>query len=248
MGESVLRFLKCVCVCCLGVVHTPVQSTHRTLPPFHVHQSSHHACLVFYGGDGILKTYDQIKEKSYGVQTMKKQEKRAEARAQLVVDKRAKKRSGTAGPSAKKQTTAASTSTNTAAEDAAICRYDADNAPDPIPPPSNQLASLQKRCRTPSTTQESPAWKQGRQDSPNLEEGSSTQGIILAPDSDVEMKDSKGENEEEDEEEDEEEEEFEELKGDTDNHQKSLSPEPSQSGRIPYLCPAHIHSLLQVQL
>ena len=34
VGESVLRFLKCVCVCCLGVVHAPVQSTCRTLPPF----------------------------------------------------------------------------------------------------------------------------------------------------------------------------------------------------------------------
>jgi len=30
-----------VCVCCLGVVHAPVQSTRHTLPPFHVHRSSH---------------------------------------------------------------------------------------------------------------------------------------------------------------------------------------------------------------
>ena len=30
-----------MCVCCLGVVHTPVQSTRRTLPPFRMHQSSH---------------------------------------------------------------------------------------------------------------------------------------------------------------------------------------------------------------
>jgi len=29
-----------VCVCCLGVVHAPVQSTRRTLPPFRVHRSS----------------------------------------------------------------------------------------------------------------------------------------------------------------------------------------------------------------
>jgi len=40
VGESVLRFLKCVCVCCLGVVHAPVQSTRRTLPSFRVHRSS----------------------------------------------------------------------------------------------------------------------------------------------------------------------------------------------------------------
>jgi len=43
VGESVLRFLKCVCVCCLGVVHAPVQSTRRTLPSFRVHRSSQHA-------------------------------------------------------------------------------------------------------------------------------------------------------------------------------------------------------------
>jgi len=45
----VLRFFKSVCVCCLGVVHAPVQSTCRTLPPFHVHRSSHHGCGVVVG-------------------------------------------------------------------------------------------------------------------------------------------------------------------------------------------------------
>ena len=29
-------------MCCLGVVHTPVQSTRHTIPPFRVHRSSHH--------------------------------------------------------------------------------------------------------------------------------------------------------------------------------------------------------------
>jgi len=30
-----------VCVCCLGVVHAPVQFTCCTLPPFRMHRSSH---------------------------------------------------------------------------------------------------------------------------------------------------------------------------------------------------------------
>ena len=40
-GWKCIKVLKCVCVCCLGVVHTPVQFTCRTLPPFPIHWSSH---------------------------------------------------------------------------------------------------------------------------------------------------------------------------------------------------------------
>jgi len=39
VGDSVFMFK--VCVCCLGVVHTPVQFTHHTFPCSCVHQSSH---------------------------------------------------------------------------------------------------------------------------------------------------------------------------------------------------------------
>jgi hypothetical protein len=92
--------------------------------------------LQHYGGDGILKTYDDLKDKSYGVKMIKKEVKRAEAKAQMVVDRRAKKRSAVA-----------SSSTNTAAEDAAIDCYDTEKTSDPIPPPSNQLAAMQKRRR-----------------------------------------------------------------------------------------------------
>jgi len=40
VGDSVLRFKVCVCVCCLGVVHAPVQFMCRMLPPFCMHWSS----------------------------------------------------------------------------------------------------------------------------------------------------------------------------------------------------------------
>ena len=47
-----VKVLKCVCVCCLGVVHAPVQSTCRTLPPFHMHRSSQRM-LRFQWGSGF---------------------------------------------------------------------------------------------------------------------------------------------------------------------------------------------------
>ena len=40
-----------MCVCCLGVVHAPVQFTCRTLPPFHVHQSSQRRCMLWREGN-----------------------------------------------------------------------------------------------------------------------------------------------------------------------------------------------------
>ncbi|EDR13011.1 uncharacterized protein LACBIDRAFT_322405 [Laccaria bicolor S238N-H82] len=85
------------------------------------------------GCDGVLKTYDNLKDKS-----MKKEAKRAEARAQAVVNKKASKRD--VDKRAKKCFAAGSTSSNTPAEDAAIRLHDND-ALDPIPPPSNQLAN-----------------------------------------------------------------------------------------------------------
>ena len=50
-----------------------------------------HSYLGFYRGDGVLKTYDHLKDRSSGVQTIKKKVKRAEARAQMVIDQKASK-------------------------------------------------------------------------------------------------------------------------------------------------------------
>ena len=101
-----------------------------------------HAYLGFYRGDGVLKTYDHLKDKSSGVQTRQKEVKRAEARAQIVIDQKASKwgvnkkaSNQVVKKNGNKCSAAASTSTNTAAEDAAIPHYGSDDAPDLAPPP-----------------------------------------------------------------------------------------------------------------
>lgn len=220
--------------------------------------------LHWYGGDGVLKAYDHLVDKSYGVQSMKKEMKRAEAKAQLVLDRKAAKRGvekkgnkqivekkgskQVMEKKGKKRSAAVMTSTNTAAEDAAIRVYDSDDAPD-LPPPSNQLAAVKKRPRTPSATHESPARKRGRQESPtsscvdtNITSQSKVnkgKGRVLVEDSDAEMEDDdivmneneeEGEDGEEDEDEQEGDKEEKEEEGDIAGPSKSLSPLPSPSG------------------
>jgi len=190
---------------------------------------SEQAHLEYYGGDGILKTYDQHKEKSYGGKMIKKEVKRAEARAQLALEKKASKCSAGAEKNTKKCSAGASGSTNTAAEDGAIHHHD----PVPVPPPSNQLVNVQKRCHAPSTTHESPAQKQGRQDSPTPadEEEQGEKKDQKEDEDEEEEGEEEGEGDEEEgnktDQEDEDEGEEDQEEGNGEDYKKSLSPQSS---------------------
>jgi len=110
--------------------------------------------LTNYGADGVLNTYQHLINSSYGVQSKKIDEKKAQLKMLKITDKKTK---------------AHSAAQNTPAEDNAIQRYDSNADPHIIPLPSNQLARKRPRAASSEISRDSPHFKKGKQQDPPAE-------------------------------------------------------------------------------